>query len=296
MSSKQTLSEAILRSMVESPENLLIWAVDREFHYIFFNNSHKEKMKEFWAVDIELGKELFSYIDDPDYIHASKKKYEAVFNDWSGVSQDELTDCKGNTRYFDNYGNPIYDEEGKVIGAVMYTIEVTDRVLAEKALERISVTDRLTGLFNRDKLETTLQQEFSRASRYRRTFSLLLIDLDHFKAINDNYGHPVGDKVLSEIGEILYASSRHVDTAGRWGGEEFLIICPETDLKQASIMAEKIRRVVEEYAFSTGDRLTCSIGVSEFQKEVNISELLKKVDKALYEAKDSGRNKVVLKS
>jgi diguanylate cyclase (GGDEF)-like protein len=293
MSKNTAISESILRSMVESFDNLLIWAVDTDMRYIFFNNSHKEKMKQFWAADIELGKDLLGYIDDPDYKAAAKKQYEAVFqNGYSGVSLDELTDCDGNVRYFENYGNPVLDAGGNVIGAVLYTIEVTDRVKAEKELERVSITDKLTGLFNRAKLDAALEQEFARAARYGRGFSLLLMDIDHFKEVNDNFGHPVGDGVLSEFGKILLEYSRHVDTPGRWGGEEFLIICPETTVGQARIMAEKIRQVIKEHRFAAGITLTCSFGVAEFQGDDTLTGIICRADKALYEAKHAGRNRV----
>ena len=118
MNEKTKLSESILRSMMESPDNLLIWAVDTELRYIFFNNSHKEKMKQFWAADIELGKKLLDYIDDPDYRSTTKKQYQAVFKEgYGGVTLDELTDRNGHIRYFENYGNPIFDEAGKGIAA-----------------------------------------------------------------------------------------------------------------------------------------------------------------------------------
>lgn len=294
MSENYTLSESLLRSMMESPDNLLIWAVDRDLRYIFFNNSHKEKMKQFWAADIELGKDLFGYIDDPDYREEAKKQYEAVFKDGdSGVSLDELTDCDGNVRYFENYGNPVFDAGGNVIGAVLYTIEVTGRVRAEKELERLSITDKLTGLFNRAKLDATLEQEHARSSRYGRGFSLLLMDIDHFKEVNDNLGRLAGDKALSEIGMILLEHSRHVDTAGRWGGEEFLIVCPETTAGQARIIAEKIRQVIEEHRFPAGITLTCSFGVTEFQNGDTVTGIIRRADSALYKAKHAGRNRVI---
>ncbi len=295
MNGTYAISESILRSMVESPDNLLIWAVDTDMRYIFFNNSHKEKMKQFWAADIELGKDILCYIDDPDYKESAKKQYEEVFrNGSSGVSLDELTDCDGYVRYFENYGNPVLDAGGSVIGAVLYTIEVTDRVKAEKELERVSITDKLTGLFNRGKLDAALEQEYARAARYGRGFSLLLMDIDYFKSVNDNFGHPVGDGVLSEVGKILLEHSRHVDTPGRWGGEEFLIICPETTAGQARMMAEKIRQVMEEHRFPAGITLTCSFGVAAFQEDETLTGIICRADNALYKAKRNGRNQVAL--
>ncbi len=120
----------------------------------------------------------------------------------------------------------------------------------------------------------------------------MILDLDHFKEINDSYGHPVGDMVLKEIAGILKNNVRGCDTAGRWGGEEFLIVLPQTDLYNAMAAAEKIRSVMEETEFSVAGHVTCSFGVASVRKDDDQDKLLSRADKALYEAKNSGRNRV----
>ena len=286
-------SESLLRSMMESLDQLMIWAVDREYRYLFFNNSHRTKMKQFWGADIELGENIFNYITDPNYAAEVRKKYNAVFTDWSGVSIDPLEDIDGHVRHFENYGSPVFGENREIIGLVLYTIEVTDRVQAEKELERLSVTDKLTGLYNRNKLDDVLEQEYFRAIRYDRQFSILMADIDHFKEVNDTYGHVAGDKVLEAIGRMLKENTRIVDTSGRWGGEEFIMICPETECSQAVQIAEKIRSMVEQHNFTPAGRITWSIGIAEFHHEKSISSLIEKADDALYRAKKEGRNRVV---
>ena len=166
-----------------------------------------------------------------------------------------------------------------------------------KELERIAQTDVLTGLLNRGGLVDRLSLEIDRTSRYKRGLSLLMIDLDHFKQVNDNHGHPVGDCVLAELGIILTKACRSSDGIGRYGGEEFLIVLPETEISKAQELAERIRLAIMEHTFATSMSLslspTCSIGVAQYQPEQTFSDILKMVDDVLYQAKSLGRNRVV---
>jgi diguanylate cyclase (GGDEF)-like protein len=157
-------------------------------------------------------------------------------------------------------------------------------------LERLSVTDKLTGIFNRNKLDDVLSYELSNAARYDRTFSLILGDIDHFKAVNDRFGHITGDAVLKDFGVLLRSSCRCIDTVGRWGGEEFLIICPETKIDGAWGLAERIRRIVADHPFPISKRVTISFGVAEYRRGDDAAALLKRADEALYAAKNRGRN------
>ena len=133
---KARFSETLLRFMMESPEKILIWAVDREGRYLFFNRHHKERMKEVWNADIEMGKVPFDYIDDPEYKKTCKIYYTNILEGQSHYIVDEVTDQNGATRYFENFSSPIKDAEQKVIGAVAYAIEITDRKKTELALAK----------------------------------------------------------------------------------------------------------------------------------------------------------------
>jgi len=159
-------------------------------------------------------------------------------------------------------------------------------------LKEISDKDRLTGIYNRRKLEEILSDVYYKAERYNKNFSLILFDLDHFKKVNDNYGHQVGDKVLKEISKILLNSIRKVDYFGRWGGEEFLIILPETNLQAAEKLAERLRGNIEQSSFSKVDNLTSSFGVASYSEEKGIEDIIQAADQALYRAKEKGRNRV----
>jgi len=164
--------------------------------------------------------------------------------------------------------------------------------LKNKELEQIAIRDKLTGLYNRRKLDESFEVEVSRAERYGRPLSVIMLDIDHFKAVNDTHGHPVGDTVLVETAERLLAALRTSDIPGRWGGEEFLIICPETPLDTAVQLANRLRHNYEMKAFPEAGRLTASFGVSAHHKGLLAPDILLGADEALYRAKNGGRNRV----
>lgn len=158
--------------------------------------------------------------------------------------------------------------------------------------EELSVTDQLTGIFNRRKIDETLRYELERAKRYDTPLSLMMLDIDHFKQVNDTHGHSVGDTTLKEFTGILSKNIRTTDLLGRWGGEEFIIVLPDTTLEHACVLAERIRTDVESHTFPTIKTKTCSLGVTSFQPQDSAESIIERVDTALYEAKNNGRNQV----
>lgn len=165
-----------------------------------------------------------------------------------------------------------------------------------QALEILSVTDRLTGLANRRKLESALQAELLRARRYGKVFSVIMLDVDRFKNVNDTYGHTVGDAVLVQASGLLTHNARETDLVGRWGGEEFLVVCPETSLSVVAALAERYRQEFERFAFGQAGSVTCSFGVTACQEADTVQSLIERADAALYRAKESGRNRVEIHS
>ncbi|MCX7820159.1 MAG: GGDEF domain-containing protein [Brevinematales bacterium] len=159
----------------------------------------------------------------------------------------------------------------------------------------LSMTDELTKIFNRKKINQSITEEINRAKRYNEIFSIIMFDIDHFKKINDTFGHDIGDEVLKNITRIVGAQLRITDIFGRWGGEEFIIISPKTQKEEAVHLAERIRQTVEQFSFPVVKNVSCSLGVTEWTKEDDEKTLLKRVDEALYEAKESGRNRVIVK-
>ena len=164
--------------------------------------------------------------------------------------------------------------------------------------EFMSVLDGLTGLYNRRQFELGLEQEFNRTKRHPADFSLAILDIDFFKKVNDTYGHQYGDYVLKTVADIMKAAFRKTDLLYRYGGEELVIIMPETNIDGAIIPIQRLRRSVEEYNFDYNGikaKVTVSIGLTmNFGKFKNTTELLKSADEALYKAKEEGRNRVVL--
>lgn len=161
-----------------------------------------------------------------------------------------------------------------------------------KQLEGAALTDSLTGIPNRLYFDQQIEANMRSAQRYGMAFSLIMLDLDYFKQVNDHHGHTVGDRVLQEFGQIVKQQLRLTDQFARWGGEEFIIATPHTQLNDALIVAERIRVAIAQYDFSTVGQVTASIGVIEYRAGETVITVLERVDNALYRAKANGRNRV----
>jgi len=164
---------------------------------------------------------------------------------------------------------------------------------ASKALKILATTDPLTKIANRHKLNMVMEVLIHRAQRYDLPLSIIFFDVDKFKALNDKLGHETGDEVLVELSALVSETIRSADLFARWGGEEFIIVLPETNHSQAKLLAEKLRLIIEKHSFVITARLTCSFGVAQLHKDDTEASLLKRVDTALYSAKDNGRNRVI---
>ena len=168
---------------------------------------------------------------------------------------------------------------------------------ATRELERLAATDPLTGAFNRRRFLEVGNAELRRSRRYKHTFSVLMLDIDHFKAVNDTYGHSIGDTALKETVTVIQGAMRGQDTLGRLGGEEFAVIVPETNAENAAAVAERIRASIAQIVIDTPDEplsFTMSIGVSQVDNDDDsVDDALTRADKALYDAKEQGRNQVV---
>ncbi|MDE1713248.1 GGDEF domain-containing protein [Chromobacterium amazonense] len=162
-----------------------------------------------------------------------------------------------------------------------------------KVLRRQAERDDITNLANRRRANQMLQRETERSFRSNRPFSVLLIDIDHFKCINDSHGHQIGDAVLHTFAKVLQTRARQLDTVARWGGEEFIVVCPETGQLGALQLAADIGRLLQETDFAPVSAVTASIGVATLQEDDTPDSLIHRADMRLYAAKQAGRNRVV---
>ena len=188
--------------------------------------------------------------------------------------------------------NPYQIEIIEVLGNQASTSIANARFHAE--IERLAITDGLTGIFNHRHLQERLSQEFSRLERFTEPLSILILDIDHFKEINDTYGHPVGDSVLKGVVDVIKKTIRNIDIPARYGGEEFAVILLGTGAHGALNIAERLRKAVMNRTFSAVNqtfKVTVSIGISTCPNDgKRKEEIIEKADKALYHAKNSGRN------
>jgi diguanylate cyclase (GGDEF)-like protein/PAS domain S-box-containing protein len=187
---------------------------------------------------------------------------------------------------------PHLDEDGRVLEILGVTRDITERKVFEAELRRLAVTDPVTGVWNRRHGEDLLSADLCAAHHDGQPLSLLMLDVDNFKAVNDTRGHQSGDRVLVEIGRRLVTVCRHTDMVARWGGEEFVILLRDCALPEGVHIAENIRATIADTPFIDGGVVTVSIGVAEATRQDDLTSWVARADEALYEAKSSGRNTV----
>ncbi|WP_163920661.1 GGDEF domain-containing protein [Photobacterium sp. Alg240-V54] len=268
-----------------------VYIKNRKFEYVYAN-IHTLKLFECTAEDLYFATD--SKFFPSDVVNELRAVDIKVL---SGESTEEEIIVNGETskrRIYFNVKTPIYSDTSphEIIGILGISTDITNqKSLEEKAL-RLAKTDVLTGLANRLELDARLNHEIERYKRFKYPLSVILADLDHFKNVNDNYGHLLGDKCLVQVSDILNDCSRVVDTVGRWGGEEFLILCPETDLDGAITLAEACRTTIAQHYFPEVQHVTISLGVTTFIAGDTLDMLINRADQALYHAKTNGRNRV----
>jgi diguanylate cyclase (GGDEF)-like protein/PAS domain S-box-containing protein len=226
----------------------------------------------------------------------SKKEYQTL---WKTIVSGKVfrgtvinKRKNGELYHEDKTITPIKNEIGEIIGFVSTGKDVTETSLHNKKIEYIAQTDLLTGIHNRYQLQKLYLIELERAQRYSLPFSMILIDIDNFKNINDTYGHDAGDKVLQHLAHVIQKNLRNIDIFARWGGEEFLVLSPNADLNAAKTIAEKLCTVVAKFSFPDVRPVTISLGISTFQDDDSFDSMFKRADSGLYDAKEHGKNRV----
>lgn len=230
---------------------------------------------------------IIRHPDMPKSLYEEMWKNLKAGKSWSGEIKNKAKD--GSIYWVEAYIEPEYNDNGEIKGYTAIRKDITDK----KHVEELSVTDTLTKLFNRLKLDQKLTEEFHHARRFLHPLSVIMIDADQFKEVNDTFGHHVGDLVLKETAQLIQTGIRKTDFAGRWGGEEFLVICPETSNEGAMRLASALKQKVEQWTFEKVGHKTCSFGVATLNNEESIEMMLNRADKALYQAKEKGRNCVI---
>ena len=227
-----------------------------------------------------------------------KKEYDADVIVMTGYSGDYSYEEAINMGASDFVIKPVRLEELLLrLKRVLKERDLTqERVRMMEKLQKLAITDGLTKLHNSRSFYSQIEVEVDRFNRYKHPLSLLLLDIDHFKDYNDTYGHLEGDKVLVKISQIIRSCLRKLDTAYRYGGEEFTVILPETTCEEAQNVAERIRNAVKAEKFdpdpSNDITITISIGVTQYSPEEELSAFIQRADKAMYSSKQNGRNKV----
>ncbi len=234
------------------------------------------------------GQTLFAFIHEEDIEQMLRIQQKVLSSKSDVVFSNRFRCMDGSYKHLEWHSELM--ESGEVYGSAR---DITEKIQLEKQLRKLAVRDELTGLYNRHYLDTVIDSETQQADRYNRHYTMALLDLDFFKRVNDTWGHPVGDEILKQTANVILGLIRSSDILIRFGGEEFLLLMPQTGLNGAVEVAEKIREGIEAIDHSVVGRRTISIGVAERMRYESFNNWYRRADYALYQAKDNGRNKVV---
>ncbi len=297
--------EAELRTRLSESRNFLADVIEnipaatyvknREGQYILVNRQHE--LVSGLPRNAILGKtdaEIFPIKAAEDYRRVDR---EVMASGRAVEAEEALIDARGK-RYFLSIKFPTHNTEGEITGICGISPEITELKHTQRELERLSQYDDLTELYNRRHFISLSHHEVGRSQRYNNKLSVMMLDVDHFKRINDTHGHHGGDQVLKALGRRIHDSLRSVDIAGRLGGEEFAVVLPETSLGHAIMVAERLRSQIASAPVKLDDgqpvTYTLSIGIAVLSADnADLDRLLQQADQALYEAKKRGRNRVV---
>lgn len=284
----------LLRNVVEILP-VGVWIMDATGKILYGNPAGQR----IWAGSQQVGVELFGecrgwWVATGERISPEEwAAARALKNGETSIDEEVEIECyDGSRKIILNSAMPIRDTDNSIAGAVIVHHDITERKRFEEQLREMSERDPLTNTYNRRHLYTILETETERARRYGTGLSVVMFDIDHFKIVNDTYGHLAGDRVLLRIAEIVQQELRSVDLLARYGGEEFLIVAPGIGRQRAVVLAERLRVLIAAEKFDDLPQITCSFGVYQFEDE-NTDALFRRVDDLMYKAKQQGRNRVV---
>jgi diguanylate cyclase (GGDEF)-like protein/PAS domain S-box-containing protein len=276
----------LAKALNDSPDCVLITDIQNK---IVFVNTGFEQLTGYKQDEV-LGKE-------PSFLWNAMS--DALPNNSNSAPSDKITHFRlqepnlqkdGSLFYVDQSIAHITDDAGKITHYVSFSKDSTDRLKQELALKDLASRDPLTGLLNRRSGEHLLKQYDDEKRQSKKLLCLIMIDIDNFKKINDTFGHAIGDQILISSSQLLKNKARNTDSVIRWGGEEFLIIVPDSRLQDGLEFAERIRKSIEQHTEEVVGRITASFGVAELSPDETTASLLNRADKALYKAKLEGKN------
>ena len=272
-----------------------IYILDVNTHkYLYVNEGAKDNLG--YTLEEMLQKDIFDI--NPTLTKKQVNKFLEMYKDIGSMTNRSIHKRKdGSIYYVQSYIHFITYKGKKAY--IIFDIDITKQIEIEqklmaqsKMLEEMAYTDSLTQIYNRQKFLKLLQKERANQKRYNDNLSLIMFDIDHFKNINDTYGHDIGDKVLISLTKLIKKNLRITDIFARWGGEEFMILLPRTNIDNAYKKAQQLRKIVEEYEENGLPKITISLGVTQIKKEDDEHSYYKRVDEALYKAKEK-RNDVI---
>lgn len=286
----------LLESLLDNV-NAYIFAKDLQGKYIYAN----QRVASLFRVDASeiIGKDDSHFFDLSDHSTLLEND-QSVLKEQVTLESEEVNyiQSSNSRRVYKSTKSPLYDDSGKLIGLYGISTDITELYQLKEQYQALATQDHLTSLYNRRYFEEQANSEFYRAKRHNTPLALISLDIDHFKSINDNYGHAAGDKVLVAFAQNLKKQLREYDIVARIGGEEFSIILPNTTMKEALVVAERIRLKQQSLMIEVANNsyITVTVSTGATQKTVthqHFDEMLLEADKALYQAKTRGRNKVV---
>lgn len=271
------------------------------------------RLEEYWHLSFALrpGAEVLRAVMDKAIEGISPEQQQLIYDRWTSIRYIRETDYRHLWQLAAGFSllvgfllyrhrnlrqhNQQLHQAGEELRTAHAALTQVNAALLEKShkLEELSVTDQLTGVYNRLRLHQVIDAEIARASRYQTDFAVIMLDVDNFKQVNDSHGHQMGDTVLRQVAMALHTQARRSDTVGRWGGEEFLILCPETDQQGALQLAQLMRQRLHELNIDAMPRLiTASFGVAAYQQGESRDDLIARADHAMYRAKAQGKDQV----
>lgn len=287
----------------------VIWELNRDFVFTFVSPNAKE-MSGYGAEEL-IGRKITDFLVEESKKYFSEQVTQHLNKRINGDAEQAILHevqfiCKNSVKWVEVSANLLF-EEGELIGYIGTTRDIAEKKeyelqlrkyiqelkIVNTKLEKTATTDMLTGTYNRRKFEDELILIINNKDKQAVQFSLILFDIDHFKNINDYFGHKIGDLVLQCISKLVWKNIRTTDRLFRWGGDEFIIILPGSNWESTKTVAEKLRNIIQNEDFGIGEKITISTGFGEHITDENADQMVSRIDKALYQAKIQGRNRIV---